>query len=125
RERTAEVLASVGLDSRLSILPSELTLVDQRRFGIARALASDPRLPLLYEPAGGKKPAPVKPQGRLLNHKRESGVTILLVEHHTRLVMALADRVTVLSAGSVIADGPPNVVQRDAGVIAAYLGDGA
>lgn len=125
RERAAEVLASVGLDSRLSILPSELTLVDQRRLEIARALASNPRLLLLDEPAAGMNAAEVNQLGRLIRKIRESGVTILLVEHHTRLVMALADRVTVLSAGSVIADGPPNVVQRDAGVIAAYLGDGA
>jgi branched-chain amino acid transport system ATP-binding protein len=124
RERAAEVLASVGLD-RLSILPCELTLVDQRRLEIARALASNPRLLLLDEPAAGMNTAEVNELDRPIRKIRESGVTILLVEHHTRLVMALADRVTVLSAGGVIADGSPSVVQRDAGVIAAYLGDGA
>lgn len=125
RDRATEVLASVGLGSRLSVLPSELTLVDQRRLEIARALASNPQLLLLDEPAAGMNPAEVKELDKLIRRIRDSGVTILLVEHHTRLVMAIADRVTVLSAGSVIADDAPSVIQRDATVIAAYLGDGA
>jgi ABC-type branched-subunit amino acid transport system ATPase component len=124
RERATEVLASVGLGGRLSTLPSELTLVDQRRLEIARALASRPQLLLLDEPAAGMNAAEVNELGALIRRIRDSGVTILLVEHHTRLVMAVADRVTVLSAGAVIAEGPPGVIQRDAGVIAAYLGDG-
>jgi branched-chain amino acid transport system ATP-binding protein len=124
RERATEVLTTVGLGSRHSTLPSELTLVDQRRLEIARALASRPQLLLLDEPAAGMTALEVQELDGLIRRIRDSGITVLLVEHHTRLVMALADRVTVLSAGIVIADGPPDAVQRDAGVVAAYLGDG-
>jgi branched-chain amino acid transport system ATP-binding protein len=124
RARAMEVLAFVGLGERTKMLPSELTLVDQRRLEIARALASRPQLLLLDEPAAGMNPAEVNELDVLIRQIRKSGITVLLVEHHVRLVMAVADRVTVLSAGRLIAEGPPREVQSDEAVIAAYLGDG-
>jgi ABC-type branched-subunit amino acid transport system ATPase component len=126
-ERTAadkarDTLDFVGLAAKRHQQPLELALGDQRRVEIARALASDPKLLLLDEPAAGMNPTEVKELSRLIRRIRERGVTVVLVEHHIRLVMAIADIVTVLSAGSVIANGPPSAVQRDPAVIAAYLG---
>jgi branched-chain amino acid transport system ATP-binding protein len=89
---------------------------------VARALASDPRLLLLDEPAGGMTPVEVEDLNQLIRKIRESGVTVVLVEHHVRLVMRVSDVVTVLDAGRVIATGPPDRVRRDPRVIAAYLG---
>ncbi len=123
RDRALEVINFVGLQGRIAMLPGELTLVDQRRLEIARALASGPQLLLLDEPAAGMNPSEVNQLDTLIRQIRDSGITVLLVEHHTRLVMAVADRVTVLSAGRVIADGPPSIIQRDEAVITAYLGD--
>lgn len=122
RATAREMLEFVGIGARNERLPGELTLVDQRRLEIARALASDPRLLLLDEPAAGMNPAEVRELTGLIGRIRDRGITILMVEHHMRLVMAAADRITVLSAGRVIADGPPQQVQRDELVIAAYLG---
>ncbi len=122
RKKAREMLDLVGMSTRLHMLPAELTLVDQRRLEIARALASEPRLLLLDEPAAGMNPAELDQLSALIRQIRQLGVTILLVEHHIRLIMAISDTVTVLSAGSVIASGPPAVIQRDSAVISAYLG---
>jgi branched-chain amino acid transport system ATP-binding protein len=122
REKAQEMLDFVGIAASTERLPGELTLVDQRRLEIARALASDPRLLLLDEPAAGMNPAEVQALTGLIGRIRDRGVTILMVEHHMRLVMAAADRITVLSAGRVIADGSPQEIQRNELVITAYLG---
>ena len=100
------MLKLVGIDTSLHELPSELTLVDQRRLEIARALASGPRLLLLDEPAAGMNPTEVAELGDLIRKIRDSGITVLLVEHNMRLVMNVSDRITVLSAGRVIARRP-------------------
>jgi branched-chain amino acid transport system ATP-binding protein len=125
RAKATELLDFVGVKMRAQDLPSELTLVDQRRLEIARALASAPQLLLLDEPAAGMNPAEVAGLGELIRRIRASGVTVLLVEHNMRLVMSVAERITVLSAGRIIAEGAPAEIQNDAAVIAAYLGSTA
>jgi ABC-type branched-subunit amino acid transport system ATPase component len=122
RRRALEMLELVGMGSRTKGLPQELTLVDQRRLEIARALASTPKLLLLDEPAAGMNPTEVRELAGLVRRIVALGITVLLVEHHMRFVMAIADTITVLSAGRIIAQGPPDAIQKDEGVIAAYLG---
>jgi branched-chain amino acid transport system ATP-binding protein len=121
-EKARELLDFVGAPDKRHVEPSELGLADQRRVEIARALASRPRILLLDEPAAGMNPAEVNELRSLIRRIRDQGITILLVEHHIRLIMEIADNITVLSAGSIIATGPPSVVRRDPAVIAAYLG---
>jgi ABC-type branched-subunit amino acid transport system ATPase component len=122
RKRALEMIDLVGLADKLDIDPSGLTLADQRRLEIARALASGPRLLLLDEPAAGMNPTDVVELSALLKKIRSGGITLMLVEHHMRLIMSIADIVTVLSAGSVIAVGTPSVVQTHPDVVSAYLG---
>jgi ABC-type branched-subunit amino acid transport system ATPase component len=122
RARALQMLSFVGMAGRGEVSPNDLTLVEQRRLEIARALAPEPRLLLLDEPAAGMNPSEVMELARLIRRIRDLGITVLLVEHHMRLVMKVADRITVLSAGRVIADDSPEEIRRDQAVIAAYLG---
>jgi branched-chain amino acid transport system ATP-binding protein len=122
RGKARETLDFVGFPARRDLQPDGLTLGDQRRVEIARALASEPRLLLLDEPAAGMNPAEVVELNALIRRIRDRGITVLLVEHHIRMIMEIADTITVLNAGAVLAHGPPSVIQRDPAVISAYLG---
>ena len=93
------MLDFVGISGKVGLRPDDLTLVDQRRLEIARALASGPELLLLDEPAAGMNLTELGELGALIGRIQAKGVTILLVEHHMQLVMAIANCITVLSAG--------------------------
>jgi branched-chain amino acid transport system ATP-binding protein len=118
-ERTMEWL---GIAQLAGAIAGTLPYTDERRVAIGRAIMCKPRYLLLDEPAAGMNPSEVNELSRLIQRIRDRGITILVVEHHVRLIMVIADTVTVLSAGCVIANGPPNMIQRDPAVVAAYLG---
>jgi branched-chain amino acid transport system ATP-binding protein len=125
RRRAEELLDLIGLGNRRDALAGDLSLADQRRLEIARALATEPRLLLLDEPVAGMNPVEVEEAGRLIQKVRETGTTVLLTEHHMTLVMRISDAVTVLHYGEKIAEGPPHVVKRHPRVLEAYLGSPA
>ena len=125
--RRAETLAEgilerVALAERLDSPAADLTLGEQKRLEIARALATHPRLLLLDEPMGGLNPREVDTACALVRQIRDGGVTVILVEHVMKAIMRISDRIVVIHHGEKIADGPPDRVVQDASVIAAYLG---
>jgi branched-chain amino acid transport system ATP-binding protein len=122
RAEAFNLLGFVGLEARAPMLAASLPYGEQRMLELARALATSPRLLMLDEPAAGLNAAEVDRLLERIRLLREGGMTIIVVEHNMDLVMQIADRVMVMDYGQHLFEGPPGEAQRNAAVIAAYLG---
>jgi len=116
------LLERMQLAAKSGTNAADLSLSEQKRLEIARTLATDPKILFLDEPMGGLNPSEVEDACRLVQRIRQDGITIILVEHHMKAIMAISDRLIVLHHGVKIAEGIPQDVVRNRDVIAAYLG---
>ena len=122
RQTAKELLEIVGIAHKADIPAGQLTLSEQRRLDLARALATRPQLLLLDEVAAGFSPVLVKQAIQLINRVRERGVSLLIIDHFLNLSLKVADRLLALDHGEKIAEGSPHMVMRNRDVLQAYLG---
>jgi branched-chain amino acid transport system ATP-binding protein len=122
REHARQVLSWLGLESLAHTLAANISLGDQKRLELARALATEPELLLCDEICGGLTPKETRAMLDLLQRIRRNGTTIMYVEHDVKAIMAVCDRVMVLNYGRKLAEGSPQEIQNDQSVIEAYLG---
>jgi branched-chain amino acid transport system ATP-binding protein len=122
-QRALEVLRDLHMEQKKDLRAGNLTIADRKRLEIAKALATRPKLLLLDEVMAGLRPTEVDEMVAIIKRLREDGMTIFVIEHIMRAIMALSDRIAVLHFGTKIAEGPPHEIARDERVIKAYLGE--
>jgi branched-chain amino acid transport system ATP-binding protein len=122
-EKALKVLEELNFADKKDIRAGNLTIADRKRLEIARALATGPQLLLLDEVMAGLRPSEVDEMVAIIKHLRDTGVTIFVIEHIMRAIMALSDRIVVIQFGKKIAEGTPEQIASDENVIKAYLGE--
>ncbi len=122
-EKALKVLEELNFADKKDILAGNLTIADRKRLEIARALATGPQLLLLDEVMAGLRPSEVDEVVAIIKHLRDTGITIFVIEHIMRAIMALSDRIVVIQFGKKIAEGTPAQIASDENVIKAYLGE--
>jgi branched-chain amino acid transport system ATP-binding protein len=122
-EKALQVLEELNFADKKDVRAGNLTIADRKRLEIARALATGPQLLLLDEVMAGLRPSEVDEMVAIIKHLRDTGVTIFVIEHIMRAIMALSDRIVVIQFGRKIAEGTPDQIASDENVIRAYLGE--